>query len=361
MLSYSQTPSQVSLLQSRYLVASARSYTKNVTKKSLTTKVKAPSSRVIVVRRDSTTGKRVTTISGSNSEDAAKIAERLVEVLKTQDGTFESRLFFVTFPELPARGFRAELVKRVEQEVTAAADEDDLPSPDDRRFPRQILPLRSGPSFTILFHSSGSEEPRQYCGFWLNPTTFVLGYLYEYSPLSGVCSVSAHHWHPDSMTSGSWRDHYAVLGNGLDVEWSYKDEDGTYIKFHRAPSNSPAVVARRLMKGVTSWDIFGAETRLLTAYFLGFSEFNVEWVGYDENRGYEVDSFSVHAYEDILQELKRLNPPPTQEEASLWLHVTKNAVHPSTWESWTAGEHPEEFLLTLRSIAEGVDYDDLAM
>jgi hypothetical protein len=358
MLSYSQTPSQASLLQSRYLVASARSYTKNMPEKSSTTKVKASSGRVVVVRRDSTTGKRVATISGSKSADAAKIAERLVEVLKTQDGTFESRLFFVTFPEALSRSFRATVIKRVEQEVIAAADEDDLPSVDDRRFPRQILPLRSGPSFTILFHSSGSEEHRQYCGFWLNPTTLVLGYLYEDSPLSGVCSVSANHWHPDSRTSGSWKDRYAVLGNGLDVEWSYKDEDGTYIKFHRAPSNSPAVVARRLVEGVASWYIFGAETRLLTAYFLGFSVGNVEWLGCDENLGYETD-VSVRASEDVTRELKRLNPPPTQEEASLWLHVTKNAVHPSTWESWTAGEHPEEFLLTLRSIAEGTEYDDL--
>jgi len=332
-----------------------------VTKKSPTTKVKAAPGRVIVVRRDSTTGKRVTTISGSNSEDAAKIAERLVEVLKTQDGTFESRLFFVTFPELPARGFRAEIVKHIEQEAIAAADKDYLPSVDDHRFPRQILPLRSSPSFTLLFHSSGSEEPRQYCGFWLNPTTLVLGYLYEDSPLSGVCSVSADHWQPGSMTSGSWRDHYAVLGNGLDVEWSYRDEDGTYIKFRKAPGNSPAVVARRLVKGVESWYIFGAEKRLLTAYFLGFSGGNIECLGSDKNSGYEIDEFSLRADEAVTRELKRLNPPPTQEEASLWLDVTKNAVHPSTWESWTTGDYPEEFLLTLRSIAEGVDYEDLAM
>ena len=330
-----------------------------MTKKSSTTKAKASPGRVIVVRRDSTTGKRVTTISGSNSESAEKIAKRLVGVLTTQSETFESRLFFVTFPEAPARGFRAAIIKHIEREIIATADKDDPPREDDRRFPRQILPLRSGPSFTILFHSSGSEEPRQYCGFWLNPTTFVLGYLYEDSPLSGVCSVSAHHWHPDSRTSGSWRDHYAVLGNGLDVEWSYKDEDGTYIKFHRAPGNSPAVVARRLMKGVTSWDIFGAETRLLTAYFLGFSGFNVEWLGSDRNSGYEIDGFSLRADEAVTRELKRLNPPPTQEEASLWLDATKNAVHPSTWEAWTTGDCPAEFLLTLRSIAEGVDYDDL--
>ena len=330
-----------------------------MTKKSSTTKAKASPGRVIVVRCDSTTGKRVTTISGSDSESAEKIAKRLVGVLTTQSETFESRLFFVTFPEAPARSFRAALIKHTERESISTADEDNQPIEDDQRSPRQILPTRSGPSFTVLFPSSGSEEPRQYCGFWLNPTTLVLGYLYEDSPLDGVCTVSADHWHPGSMTSGVWKDRYAALGNGLDVEWSYKDEDGTYIKFHRAPGNSPAAVARRLVKGVESWHIFGAETRLLTAYFFGFSGGNVEWLGSYQNSGYEIDEFSLRADEAVTRELKRLNPPPTQEEASLWLDATKNAVHPSTWEAWTTGDYPEEFLLTLRSIAEGIDYDNL--
>ena len=326
-----------------------------MTKISPTTKAKASPGRVIVIRRDSNTGERVTTISGSNSESAEKIAKRLVGVLTTQSETFESRLFFVTFPEAPARSFRAALIKHTEREIISTADEYNQPIEDDQRSPRQILPTRSGPSFTVLFPSSGSEEPRQCCGFWLNPTTLVLGYLYEDSPLDGVCTVSADHWHPGSMTSGVWKDRYAALGNGLDVEWSYKDEDGTYIKFHRAPGNSPAAVARRLVKGVESWHIFGAETRLLTAYFLGFSGGNIAWLRTEDAPGYEIEEFSLRASEDVLKELKRLNPSPTQQEASVWLDITKRAVTASDWAEWTTGDYPEEFLLTLLGIAEGAD------
>jgi len=358
MLSYSQTPSQVSLLRHRYLVTSVRSYTKNMPEKSSTTKVKASSGRVIVIHRDSTTGKRVATISGSKSGHAVKIAERLVEVLKAQDETPDSRLFFVTFPEALSRSFRATVIKHVEQRLVAAADEDNPLSEDDMRWPRLTMPARSGPSFALL---SRDSESNWYCGFWLNPTTLVLGDLNESSPLDGMHSTSIAHWHPDSRTSGSWRNHYAALGNGLDVEWRYEDDDGTYIVFYQAPESSPTAVAKRIVKGVTSWYMCGAETQLLTAHFLGFSRGNIAWLKTAEAPGYEIEKFELRGSKDVLHEIEKLNPPPTQEEASLWLDVTKDAVHPSDWERWTTGEHPEKFLLTLRSIAEGVDYDDLAM
>ena len=348
----------MSILQRQYLVTSVRSYTTNVSKKSSTTKVKASPGRVIVVRRDSTLGKRVTTVSGSNIENAAKIAERLLEVLKTQDEASYSRLFVVTFPEAPSRGFRATVVKHIEQKLASAAGEDNPLSKNDMRWPRLILPKRSGPSFALL---SPDSESNWYCGFWLNPTTLVLGDLNELAPLDGMHSASIAHWHPDSRTSGSWRAHYAALGNGLDVEWRYEDEDGTYIIFQRASESSSVAIAKRLVESVTNWYMCGAETQLLTAYFLGFSRGNIAWLRTEDAPGYEIEEFSLHASADVLQELKRLNPPPTQQEAALWLDVTKNAVHPSDWERWTTGDHPEEFLLTLQSIAEGVDHDDLTM
>jgi hypothetical protein len=335
-----------------------RSYTRNVTKKSPATEVKAAPGRVIVVRRDSTTGKRVTTISGRKIASATMIAERLVEILKAQDEIPDSRLFFVTFPEALSRSFRATVVKHVEQRLVAAADEDNPPRENDIRWPRLTMPARSGPSFAIL---SSDSESNWYCGFWLNSTTLAIGDLNESSPLDGMRSASIAHWHPDSRTSGSWRNHYAALGNGLDVEWRYEDDDGTYIVFYQAPESSPTAVAKRIVKGVTSWYMCGAETQLLTAHFLGFSRGNIAWLKTAEAPGYEIEKFELRADEAVTRELKRLNPPPTQEEASLWLDITKDAVHPSDWERWTTGEHPEKFLMTLRSIADGVNYDDLAL
>jgi hypothetical protein len=316
-----------------------------MTKTTQTTPMKRAPGRVIVVRRDGPAGKRVTTISGSNSTDTAKIAERLLSVLRKQDATSASRIFFVTFSDAPTRAERQALVKRLERELT---DEELTDSCGGWGGPRLTVPPRSGPSFALP-----SLDPGWYCGFCLNPTTLVLGDLDAESPLDGTHSVSVAHWHPGSRTSGSWRDHYAILGNGIEVAWSFKDEDGTYISFHRSRGDSPTAMTKSLDDAVTSWYLYRAEHRFLTAHFLGFSSGNVEWLGTDENTGYEIEGFSLRASDDVLRELKRLNPPMTQEEATLWLDVTKRVVDPSVWEYWTTGDYPEEFLMNLLGVAEG--------
>lgn len=61
----------------------------------------------------------------------------------------------------------------------------------------------------------------------------------------------------------------------------------------------------------------------------------------------------MRAGEDVPRELTRFNPPPPQDEATLCLDITKRVVDSSVWEYWTTGDYPEEFLLTLLSIAEG--------
>lgn len=68
----------------------------------------------IVVRRDSTTGKRVTSIQGDAANDPVKLAERLFAVLqatRTNDG---SRLFFVTFAQVPDRVLKKTLITNIE-------------------------------------------------------------------------------------------------------------------------------------------------------------------------------------------------------------------------------------------------------
>lgn len=314
----------------------------------MTTNKKAP--EAIVVRRDSLTGKRVTSIRGSAAGDPVRLADRLVALLKSPDERPGSRLFFVTFPAAPARSFRATLVKHIEQELVANADEDSTPSREGWSGPRLTLPTRSGPSFAASFLYSDSIW---YCGFWLDHATLVLGDLSPDSPLEGVCSVSTAHWHPDSRTSGSWADKYVVLGNGLDVEWSFKDEDGTYIVFRRAPGNSPAAVAKRLSAGVAGWYIYGAETNLLTAHFIGFSRGTIELLRTGENCGYEIESFSLHAEEDVVRELKKRHPLPSTEEAGDWVQEVKAAVSPDLWEYYTTGTYADEFLLALIAMAEG--------
>jgi len=304
---------------------------------------KAPDA--IVVHRDSTAGKRVATIKGAGCSDPVKLADRLVALLKTSDERPGSRLFFVTFPAAPTRGFRATLVKRIEQELVTYDGNYDG---EGWSGPRLTLPARSGPSFVLV-----SPDPGWYCGFWLNQTTLVLGDLDTETPLKGVCAASAAHWHPDSMASGSWGDEYVVLGNGLDVEWSYKDEDGTYIVFRRAPGNSSAAVAKRLSAGVAGWYIYGAARYLLTAHFIGFSCGTIELLGADENNGYEIEDFSLTADEDVTRELKKRHPLPSMEEATEWVQGVKAAVSLDLWEQYTTGAYADEFLLALIALAEG--------
>lgn len=321
----------------------------------MTENKKAPDA--IVVRRDSTTGKRVATIKGAGCSGPVKLAHRLVALLETPDERPGSRLFLVTFPQAPVRVFRATLVNHIEQALMTNADEDNEDneiSLDGWSGPRLTLPTRSGPSFVHVLCDEDGEDSR-YCGFWLDPLTLVLADLDTDSPLEGCATAEVSHWHLDSWTSGLWTDEYVVLGNGLDVEWSFKDEDGTYIAFRRAAGNSPAAVAKRLSAGVAGWYIYRAETHLLTSHFIGFSSGTIELLRANENFGYEVESFSLHANKDVIRELKKRHLLPSKEEAGEWVQEVKAAVSQDQdlWENYTTGTYTGEFLLALIAMTEG--------
>ena len=311
------------------------------------------------MRRDGPTGKRLATIGGATSTDPSKVADRLLRVMRTPDGKRGSRLLFVEFPAAPATEFRKVLVERIEEGLLADVrehfDGDDVPTDDELLDdagwdgPRIVLPSRSGPSFALAF----IEEIGWYSGFWLGPRTLVLGVLDTWSPLEGVSSVSTSHWHPDSMTSGSWRDHYAVLGNGLDVEWSSRDESGIYVNFRRAAGDSPIAVAKRLENAVWGWELYGAQYQLLDAHFLGFSKGTVELLRADENYGYEIEDFSVQTTGDVLLELRKRHPKPTPEEAAEWVAAIKEVISEDLWEHYATGPYADEFVLALAAIVEG--------
>ena len=314
----------------------------------------------ILVRRDGPAGKQLATIGGANSTDPLKVADRLLTVLRTPDKQRRgSRLLFVEFSVAPAMVFRKTLIGRISEGLLADVreyfDGDDAPTDDELLDaegwdgPRIVLPSRSGPSFTLSF----TEEIDWYCGFWLNPTTLVLGVLDTLSPPEGASSVSAGHWHPDSRTSGSWRDHYAVLGNGLDFAWSSRDESGIYVNFRRSVGASPTSVAKSLESAVRDWYLYGAQYQLLEAHFLGFSKGTVELLRGDENLGYEIEDFTVSVADDVLSELKKRHPKPTPEEAGEWVAAIKEAVSEDLWEHYTTGSYADEFVLTLTAIAEG--------
>jgi len=303
----------------------------------------------IAVRRDSATGKRVTLITGTNATDPLKLAARLSGVLLAGQETPGSKLYFVTFPEAPQRTFKNILSTALEEGLRSAADEagdEEGPGEDYWGNPRLEPPVRSGPSFTLVL-----IDGPWFCGFWLNRTTLVLGDLDTHSPPTGNCSMEASHWHPDSMTSGLWQDKYVVLGNGLDVAWSFKDEDGTYISFRRGGSSSAGAVAKRLGTAVTGWYIYGAEKHILTAYLMGFRGGTIALLRSDDNPGYAVDDVRLIVDADVEHELLRRNPLPSVEEATEWVRDIIAHVGPDLWAAYLADEYADEFLPALIAIA----------
>jgi len=334
-----------------------RKATKKQTKNTAT---RRPAFDKILVRRDGPTGKRLAVIGGANVDDPLKVGDQLLRVLRTPDKQHGSRLLFVEFPTAPTKKFRKVLIKRVVEGLLADAreyfagdDEDAVVGADEFMNEegwdgeRLVLPPRSGPSFALSF----VDEISWYCGFWLNPRTLVLGVLDPNSPLEGPCSVSVSHWAPDSMVSGSWRDSYDVLGNGLNVAWKQKDEDGKYISFYRTTEGAPAAVAKRLGAAVHDWYLYEAETRLLAAHFLGFTKGNAGLLG--GSFGYEIENFTLRASAEVMLELQKRNPKPTAEEAGKWLASIKDSIDASLWEQYASGAHPDEFVLALAAIAEG--------
>jgi hypothetical protein len=333
---------------------------KAATKQAKNAAARRPASARILVRRDGPTGTRLAVIGGANVDDPLKVGERLLRVLRTPDGKRGSRLLFVEFPAAPTKTFRKVLVERVSEGLLADVreyfDGDDAPTDDELLNaegwdgPRIVLPSRSGPSFALPF----IDEIGWYCGFWLGPRTLVLGILGTWSPLEGTSSVSASHGDPASG-SGSWREHYAVLGNGIDVAWSYRGESGIYVSFRRSDGDSPATVAKRLEAAVQTWYLYGAENRLLTAHFLGFSKGTVELLG-GIYFGYDIEYFSLQASDDVLIELRKRNPNPKQDEAAEWVESIQQEVEstqPGLWEYYTTELHPCGFLRSLSDIAEG--------
>jgi hypothetical protein len=290
------------------------------------------------------------------------VGDRLLRVLRTPDKQHGSRLLFVEFPTAPTKKFRKVLIKRVEEGLLADAreyfagdDEDAVVGADEFMNEegwdgeRLVLPSRSGPSFALSF----VDELSWYCGFWINPRTLVLGVLDPDSPLDGTHSVSVSHYHPGSMTSGLWKDHYAVVGNGLDFEWSSRDESGVYVNFRRSIGYSPTAIAKRLESAVSTWSIYGAEIWLLDAYFLGFWNGTIDLLQVDENPGYEIGDFFLQASAAVLLELRKRHPKPTPEKATEWVAAIKDAVSEDMWEQYASGAHPDEFVLALAEIAEG--------
>ena len=127
--------------------------------------------------------------------------------------------------------------------------------------------------------------------------------------------VSLSHWHPGSMTSGSWSDELLLAGPpggpGVLVALSAKDEDGLYWALAPRPDDAPG--AARAVEGfVTGTYLCGAEAHLLPLLAHGFpcdgsaAEFSVDLLPGTDNPGYEISKVAITPPDDVVAELVAL-------------------------------------------------------
>ncbi len=126
---------------------------------------------------------------------------------------------------------------------------------------------------------------------------------------ASLASIECTHGHPDSMTSGVWGNSFYLLSEHLGVAVYNNDDDGDYTKFQMVNALSSADKASTLDLAVRAWgDFDGAEANLLSAYFGRFRRGVTDRLG-SNNPGYRVESLKLVAPADVLDELRRLNPP----------------------------------------------------
>ena len=124
--------------------------------------------------------------------------------------------------------------------------------------------------------------------------------------------VALAHWHPGSMTSGSWSDDLLLAGppGGAGVLLGVRamDEDGLYWTISPRPAD-PADAARIVEDFIHGTSLSGAESHLLPLLAHGFpcdgsaAEFTVDLLPGTYSSGYEVSAVMIAPPDDVVAEL----------------------------------------------------------
>jgi len=170
---------------------------------------------------------------------------------------------------------------------------------------------------------AGADEAgdRRHAGVWADDRTFV------HVELSSVSNslwrpsawntlwVSLSHWHPGSMTSGSWSDdlvHVDPAGSAsVLVGLRHMDEDGLYYSLSpRSPD--AAATARTVAHFVGESQIGGVSGQLVALIAQGFpadgsaSAFPIDLLPGADNPGYELSALRIQPPQDVMDALLRL-------------------------------------------------------
>ncbi len=183
------------------------------------------------------------------------------------------------------------------------------------------------PALAPCFAGADEESGRRHVGVWADERTFVCieissldSAAYGTSQTSwGRTWVLLAHWHPGSMTSGSWSDELfhvdAGAGAPVLVGVRHMDEDGVY--FSVSPTSPDAATSARLIADfIASVWLFGVQRHLVPLIAHGFpadgsaSAFAIDLLPDADNSRYELSTLLVAPPEDVraaLDELGRLD------------------------------------------------------
>lgn len=177
--------------------------------------------------------------------------------------------------------------------------------------------LKIHPNLQPAFGGREEEAEGLHAGVWANDRTFLfieLSWYSEIQPEVAETWVHLAHWHPDSMTSGSWHDSLELLPHGVLLWHRYRDEDGNYYEFYPAPTE-PLSIARSINSFITASTVFGAEDSLLCLYALGFpadgmhEPFRIGLLPNVDSEAYELESFWLSPPPAAVEALRQLGMP----------------------------------------------------
>ncbi len=181
------------------------------------------------------------------------------------------------------------------------------------------------PALAPCFAGGDEEAEVRRAGVWADERTFVCVEIADLEHPGvrgrswGTRWVRLAHWHPNSMTSGSWSDELfhvdAGAGAPVLVGIRYMDEDGAYYSVSPC-SPDPAINARTVVDFIEATWIGGVQDQLVPLIAHGFPadgsapEFRVDLLPGGDNPGYELSTLLVEPPEEVsavLHELGRLD------------------------------------------------------
>ena len=285
-----------------------------------------------------------TTATSTTADD---LVERLRVLLDCEGGV---RTFAVLFdtpvaPDLRER-VNSVLLDRIRAEQAQYDDTvdwiDDLVDETGWQGVRATIDPSLAPCFSV--RPDDGDADIAHCAFWADERTFVhlelnqllFGWGGRHTTRWTRSWASVSHWHPGSMTSGSWADEIVAidLGDGpvALIEVKEADEDRNYWTVRPLPDGTDAT-ARTIAGFLTGLGLFGFEDVVLGLIAHGLpvdgtaDEFVIDLVVADSwNAGYEISGLRVQPPDDVLAALRTIGTLDADAARALHDRITAYAT-----------------------------------